>query len=197
MTPPQIFVELWPKIQEIYPDMKFKLITFENTLENARKILANMGQNIDVVSGIFDETMLKLRGCDGTEISREPFCVAVSIHHRLAKKITIDDLAGENLMLMQRGWSYYGDMLRDDMIKNHPEINIVDFNLYNVEVFNRCENNNEVLLAFKSWESVHPLIRIIPVEWDYTMPFGILHSKTPSGKVKQLINAINMIKENS
>lgn len=38
--------------------------------------------------------MLKLRGCDGTEISREPFCVAVSIHHRLAekKKITLDDL---------------------------------------------------------------------------------------------------------
>lgn len=196
MTPPEVFVELWPKIQKIYPEMKFKLITFENTSENAREILANMGKNIDVIAGIFDETMLELRGCDGTEISREPFCVAVSIHHRLAKKekITLDDLAGENLMLMQRGWSYYGDMLRDDMMKNHPEINIVDFNLYNVEAFNRCENNNEVLLAFKSWESVHPLIRIIPVEWDYTMPFGILHSKKPSIKVKRLINAINKVK---
>lgn len=196
MTPPEVFVELWPKIQKIYPEMKFKLITFENTPENAREILANMGKNIDVIAGIFDETMLEFRGCDGTEISREPFCVAVSIHHRLAKKekITLDDLAGENLMLMQRGWSYYGDMLRDDMMKNHPEINIVDFNLYNVEAFNRCENNNEVLLAFKSWESVHPLIRIIPVEWDYTMPFGILHSKKPSIKVKRLINAINKVK---
>lgn len=196
MTPPEVFVELWPKIQKIYPEMKFKLITFENTPENAREILANMGKNIDVIAGIFDETMLELRGCDGTEISREPFCVAVSIHHRLAKKekITLDDLAGENLMLMQRGWSYYGDMLRDDMMKNHPEINIVYFNLYNVEAFNRCENNNEVLLAFKSWESVHPLIRIIPVEWDYTMPFGILHSKKPSIKVKRLINAINKVK---
>ena len=196
MTPPEVFVELWPKIQKIYPEMKFKLITFENTPENAREILANMGKNIDVIAGIFDETMLELRGCDGTEISREPFCVAVSIHHRLAKKekITLDDLAGENLMLMKRGWSYYGDMLRDDMMKNHPEINIVDFNLYNVEAFNRCENNNEVLLAFKSWESVHPLIRIIPVEWDYKMPFGILHSKTPSAKVKRLIKAINKVK---
>ena len=170
MTPPEVFVELWPKIQKIYPEMKFKLITFENTPENAREILANMGKNIDVIAGIFDETMLELRGCDGTEISRETFCVA------------------------KRGWSYYGDMLRDDMMKNHPEINIVDFNLYNVEAFNRCENNNEVLLAFKSWESVHPLIRIIPVEWDYTMPFGILHSKKPSIKVKRLINAINKVK---
>ena len=84
--------------------------------------------------------MLKLRGCDGTEISREPFY------------------------------------------------------LYNVEAFNRCENNNEVLQTFKSWESVHPLIRIIPVEWNYTMPFGILHSKTPSDKVRRLIYAINRLK---
>lgn len=52
LTPPQIFVELWPKIQKLYPDMKFKLITFENTIENAREILANLGQNIDVVAGI-------------------------------------------------------------------------------------------------------------------------------------------------
>lgn len=78
MTPPEVFVELWPKIQKIYPEMKFKLITFENTPENAREILANMGKNIDVIAGIFDETMLELRGCDGTEISREPFCVAVN-----------------------------------------------------------------------------------------------------------------------
>ena len=53
MTPPQIFVELWPKIQELYPSMKFQLITFENTPENAREILANLGQNIDVVAGVF------------------------------------------------------------------------------------------------------------------------------------------------
>ena len=66
----------------------------------------------------------------------------------------------------------------------------LDTFICNVETFNRCENNNEVLVAFKSWESVHPLIRIIPVDWDYTMPFGILHSKTPSDKVKRLIKAI-------
>ena len=63
-------------------------------------------------------------------------------------------------------------------------------------------NHNEEIIRvgispmtpLKSWESVHPLIRIIPVEWDYTMPFGILHSKKPSIKVKRLINAINKVK---
>lgn len=58
MTPPQVFVELWPRIQEQYPKVKFKLVPFENTPENAREILVNLRQNIDVIAGIFDETML-------------------------------------------------------------------------------------------------------------------------------------------
>lgn len=196
LTPPQVFVELWPKIQKLYPDMKFQLITFENTPENAREILGNLGHNIDVVAGIFDDTMLKVRGCSGVEISMEPFCVAVSIHHRLAGKdsIRIDDMAGETLMLMKRGWSHYVDTLRDDLTRKYPQISISDFEFYNIEVFNRCENNNEILLTVKSWESVHPLIKIIPVEWDYSIPFGLLYSKEPSDKVKKLIKAINKVK---
>ena len=73
------------------------------------------------------------------EISKEPFCVAVSIHHRLAKKdvITLDDMRNETLMLMQRGWSSNGDKLRDDIIENYPEIKLSDFDLYNIDVFNR------------------------------------------------------------
>lgn len=196
LTPPQIFVELWPKIQKLHPGMKFELVTFENTPENAREILANLGQNIDVVAGIFDDTLLKLRGCNGVKISMEPFCIAVSIHHRLAgkEKLRLEDLEGETLMMMQRGWSCYGDKLRDDLQENHPEIHIADFELYNVSVFNRCENNNELLLAVKSWDSVHPLIKIIPVEWQYEIPFGLLYSTDPSPKVKKLIQAIEEVK---
>lgn len=58
------------------------------------------------------------------------------------------------------------------------------FDFYNLEVFNRCENSNDVLLAIKNWESVHPLMKIIPVEWDYSIPFGLLYSKEPSKKVR-------------
>lgn len=86
MTPAQLLVQLWPEFQEYCPDMKFEIIPFENTPENAREILANLGKNIDIIGGIFDQTMLELRNCDGLELSREPFCCAVSIHHPLALK---------------------------------------------------------------------------------------------------------------
>lgn len=195
MTPAQILVELWPKIHVLCPEIKFQLIPFENTPENAREILANLGQNIDVVAGIFDETMLNLRRCAGFEISREPLCCAVSVHHRLAEKnkLIIQDLYGENLMLMHRGWSHYVDRLRDDIWQNHSQIHIIDFDFYNVGVFNRCENTDDILMAVEPWAGVHPLLKVIPVEWEHTIPYGLLHSKTPSETVKHFLSAIQTV----
>lgn len=192
MTPAQLLMQLWPKIQTHCPDMKFQIIPFENTPENAREILGNLGKNIDVVGGIFDETMLELRRCAGLELSREPFCCAVSIHHRLAEKNRLkpEDLYGENLMLMRRDWSHYVDRLRDDIWQNHSRIHIVDFDFYSMEAFNRCENSNDVLLAIPGWASVHPLLKVIPVEWEHSIPFGLLHAPQPSGIVKQFLEAV-------
>jgi DNA-binding transcriptional LysR family regulator len=192
MTPAQLLMQLWPKIQTHCPDMKFQIIPFENTPENAREILGNLGKNIDVVGGIFDETMLDLRRCAGLELSREPFCCAVSVHHRLAAKdrLKMEDLYGENLMLMRREWSRYVDELRDDIWQNHSQIHIVDFDFYSMEAFNRCENSNDILLSIPGWANVHPLLKVIPVEWDHSIPFGLLHSPKPSGIVKQFLEAV-------
>lgn len=192
MTPAQVLVEMWPQLQKYCPTTKFQLIPFDNTLENAREILGNLGQHIDVVAGVFDETMLNLRRCDGLELSKEPICVAVSIHHRLAQKdrLTVQDLYGERLMLMNRDWSHYVDQLRDDLWKNHPQIQIVDFDFYDVSVFNRCENNSYALMAVEKWQYVHPLLKILPVDWNYTIPYGLLHSPNPSPMVRQFLSAV-------
>ena len=195
MTPAQILVELWPKIHKLCPEIKFQLIPFENTPENAREILKNLGQSIDIIAGIFDDTMLNVRNCAGFELSRQPLCCAVSIHHRLASqnRLTVQDLYGENLMLMHRNWSRYVDELRDDIWQNHSEIHIIDFDFYSVDIFNRCENSNDVLMAVQAWEHVHPVLKVIPVEWDHSIPYGLLHSPTPSETVTRFLSAIQAV----
>ena len=196
-TPAQLLMQMWPKIQEQCPDIKFEIVPFENTPENAKEILANLGKNIDIIGGIFDDTMLKLRKCEGLQLSREPFCCAVSIHHKLAQKdkLQISDLYGENLMLMHRGWSNYVDRLRDDIWQNHTQIHIVDFDFYSLEIFNRCENSNDILIAIENWKTVHPLLKILPVDWNYTIPFGILHAPEPSKTVQRFLQAIPAVME--
>ena len=86
MTPAAPLVQIWSRVQKDYPDIKLHMVPYMNSLENAREILKNLGQNIDVVAGIFDETMLKLRQCAGLELSRQRICCAVSVNHRLAEK---------------------------------------------------------------------------------------------------------------
>ena len=196
-TPAQLLMQMWPKIQEQCPDIKFEIVPFENTPENAKEILANLGKNIDIIGGIFDDTMLKLRKCEGLQLSREPFCCAMSIHHRLAQKdkLQISDLYGENLLLMRRGWSNYVDRLRNDIWQNHTQIHIVDFDFYSLEIFNRCENSNDILIAIENWKTVHPLLKILPVDWNYTIPFGILHAPEPSKTVQRFLQAIPAVME--
>lgn len=195
MTPHQFLMDLWPQIHALRPELKFQIVNFENTPENAREILAHLGQNIDIVAGIFDEAMLDLRGCTAFELNRQPICCAVSIYHPLAQKdkLTIEDLYGQNLMLMKRDWSKQVDILRDDLWQNHTQINIVDFSFYNVEVFNQCENNGALLMAVPIWQSVHPLLKIIPVEWDHVIPFGLLHAPEPSPTVKRFLDTVGQV----
>ena len=195
ITPALLLMELWSRVQALHPNIKFQIVPFENTPENAREILANLGKNIDIVGGIFDDTMLNVRACAGLELIRGPFHCAVSIHHRLATKdkLQLSDLYGENLLLMHRGWSRYVDQLRDDLWQNHPQINIVDFDFYGMDIFNRCENTNDVLLAIPGRANVHPLLKVIPVEWNHCIPYGILHSPTPTPIVQQFLDAAEKV----
>ncbi len=195
MTPAQLLMRLWSKVNEICPDIKFQIVPFENSLENAREILGNLGKHIDIVGGIFDETMLALRGCAGLELVRAPFQCSMSVHHRLAGRdmLQLSDLYGENLMLMHRGWSHYVDQLRDDLWQHHPQIHIVDFDIYSMDIFNRCESTSDVLLSIHGWASVHPLMKSIPVEWDYSIPFGILHSPEPSSIVRRFLDVAKVV----
>lgn len=192
MTPAAPVIQMWAKVRKDYPDIRLQMIPYMNSQESAREILKNLGTNIDIVGGIFDETMLKLRQCQGMEISRQRICCAVSLNHRLVSKemLTFQDLYGENFLMMHRGWSNYVDELRDDIWKNHPQIRVVDFDIYSMEIFNRCENSNEILMAVENWKDAHPLLKIIPVEWKYTIPYGILYSTEPSELVKRFLKAV-------
>lgn len=194
-TPAQLLMKLWAKVQTQCPDLKFQIVPFENTPRNAKEILSNMGKHIDIIGGIFDETMLEVRGCAGLELVRGPFCCAVSMQHRLAvrDKLQITDLYGENLLLMHRGWSHNVDRLRDDLWQHHPQIHLVDFDFYSMDIFNRCENSNDVLLAVPAWDNVHPLIKIIPVEWEHSIPYGILHAPVPSETVRRFLEIVQTV----
>lgn len=192
MTPATLITSQWQKVHERYPELSVKLVSFENNPENAQRMLAHMGDEIDVVCGVFDEGFLSARGCAGTEFASEPLRLAVSMTHPLAAKgtLTWNDLDGETLLLIKRGWLGETDRLRDEIEQHHPSIAIEDFDLYSVDAFNRAEQEGKLLVTIDPWASAHPMVRTLPVEWDFSLAFGILHAKDPSQQVQELLGAL-------
>lgn len=195
MTPGQFLLELWPRIQERCPDIKFQLVPFENTPQNARDILRNLGQNIDIVAGPFDQNFLEDRRCAGLELLQAPIRCAVSIYHPLASKtlLTVDDLHGEEFMLIRRGWNSYLDIMRDELWQLHPDIRVVDFDFFSLDVFNHGENSNSVMMTIDEWKGIHPLLKTLPVDWTYKIPFGLLHSPVPTPPVQRFLDAVQTL----
>lgn len=192
MTPGQFLVDLWPNIQAHCPGVKIQLIPFENTPQNAREILRNLGQHIDLVAGAFDQAFLDSRGCAGMTLCYTPIRCAVSINHHLADKeeLTMEDLSGENFFLIHRGWNSSLDQLRDDLLAYYSSINIMDFDFLSLDVFNQCENSGGILMMLDYWKDVHPLLKIIPVRWDYTIAYGLLYAPEPTPTVQRFLTAV-------
>ena len=193
--------------KSLYKDAKYIIQYCKESVERAKKAMQEKDNVIRIGTSPMtpaaplvqawsrvqkDHPDIKLRQCAGMELSRQRICCAVSINHRLAEKdvLTFDDLHGENFLMMHRGWSNYVDELRDDIWKNHPQIHVIDFDIYSVDIFNQCENSNDILMVVENWKEVHPLLKVIPVEWKYTIPYGVLYSPEPSELVKRFLKAV-------
>lgn len=96
-------------------------------------------------------------------------------------------------MLIRKNWNEYIDELRGDLIENGTQIE--DFDMFNLNAFNRAAQENVPIITVEGWEDVHPLLRIVPAEWEYRIPFGILYSPTPTKQVKDFICTLKRINE--
>lgn len=190
MTPAKFLLDVWAEIQKFSPYLKIELIPFENTPINSVEILRNLGQHIDIVAGLYDDGFLKERGCRAAHLYDKKLLFAIPVTHPLCGKLKIDlsDLKGKKVLLIRKSWNEYIDGLREDLIANGTEIE--DFDMFNLGAFNRAAQENVPIITVEGWEDVHPLLRIVPADWEYRIPFGILYSPTPTKQVKDFITAL-------
>ena len=119
--------------------------------------------------------------------------IAVSREHSLASKakISIEDLYGETLMMVEQGDSGVNDFLRNDLEMHHPQIRIESTpKFYDLSVFNRCAETDKVLLTIECWSEVHPGLLTIPVDWEYEIPYGLLYSHDAPEDVRRFVETV-------
>lgn len=195
LNPAKPFMDLWYKINQSFPDYKLHLVPFEDNHDGILSEIKKLGEKFDFLIGVCDSKAW-LSICSFLPLGRYKKMVAVSRDHRLAEKkqINIEDLHGETLMMVGRGDSGVNDFIRNDLEKNHPQIHIEDTpQFYDLSVFNRCAESGNILLTIECWQDVHPGLISIPVNWDYSIPYGLLYSTNADKNVLKLVETARNI----
>lgn len=195
LNPAKPFMDLWYRVNQDFSEYKLHLVPFEDNHEGILAEIEQLGKKFDFLIGVCDSREW-LRRCNFLPLGRYKKMIAVSREHRLARKesIRIEDLYGETFMMVERGDSGVNDFLRNDLEKHHPRIHIEDTpQFYDLSVFNRCAETRNVLLTLECWKEVHPGLVSIPVDWEYSIPYGLLYSFDAPEDVCRYVDTVKKI----
>ncbi len=185
--------DLWSRLGRSNPEFRLQLVSFEEEGSSLRRILESMGPQ-----GPFDclVSVFASRSHLGTlaflPLGSYPIQCAVPLAHPLANKqrLSVSDLEEERLMLVRAGNSPYLDEVRAFLEREHPTVELVDTGIfYDIGDFNTAERQGMLLLTTEAWRNVHPGLATIPIDWDFTVPYGIVYPNDAPSETLRFVEA--------
>ena len=192
LNPCSVLLDVWNTISETYPQFKMKMVPFDDNATSWPGVYRMLGQDVDIMVGAYERD----HGSDAFQalkLGEYRVSVAVSREHPLAKKerLSVPDFYGERLVMIQPGSSPLIDAIRGYLQTEHQAIQIKNVpHQYTIETFNRCEGSGAVLLTLDGWKEVHPSLVTVPVDWQYTIPYGVLYPLKSSNSVLLFVRAL-------
>ena len=186
----RLLPDLWTRISEKHPELKIEILSMTE-YQNRGEVFKALGIEFDLFEGIYGST-----GWDGMcqflELEHTPICCAVAKNHRLAgmKILTMQDLNGEYLVMPIEGVSKEMDAFRNHIKNNYPTIQIVESKRYDLDTFMLCEVNGYILITQPVYTDIHNNLVTLPLETNYTLPYGLMYANNPTSATKKFIGAI-------
>ena len=194
LNPCKPFMDLWYRVNDQFPDYRLQIVPFEDSHTGALTEISSLGNKYDFLIGGCDSKQW-LERCNFLQIGTYQQCIAVPREHPLAKKkkLTLQELFGETLLMVKSGDSPTVDCIRKELEK-YPLIHIEDTpQFYDMEVFNYCVQRGFLLVTLECWADVHPSLITLPVDWNFSLPYGILYESNPSKEILRVLDAIQTI----
>ena len=194
LFPSKSIMKLWTQVQHKCPDLYLRSVPFSETGTYYSDKDDPVWDKVDVLlvnySGISIE-----KGMKRLVLQERPLCIGMTLRHPLAGKeiLHMSDLDGQSIILVQENLSEYIDQVREYILKYCPNVQIIDSYVYDVDTFNRCVDENILILTVQEWQDIHPSLITIPVEWNFTIPYGVLYRENSSPAVERLVSEIETV----
>lgn len=181
---------LLPDLWTHHPELKIEIVSMTE-YQNRGEVFKALGMQYDIFEGVYAS-----KGwnglCQFLQLDTTPICCALSKKHRLSntKKLTMQDLNGEYLVMPIKGVSNELDAFRNEILEKYPTIQIVDSSFYDVDTFTLCEVNNYILITQPVYADIHNNLLTIPLETNYSLPYGLMYANEPSEATQKFIQSI-------
>lgn len=195
MAPCKPLLDIWYKVNDKYPDFKINIVPFEENHANVLSTLHNNNVTLDFLVSPGDSKEW-LKDFNFLKLGEYRFCIAVPISNPLSKKdeISFSDLSGEKVVAITTGNSKQNENIVEKLKANCKDIEIIGAPLYyDVELFNRCEENGYLLVTLECWKDIHPAFKTIPLSSGESMPYGAIYSKEPSDDALRFLDIIKEV----
>lgn len=189
LNPGKVLIDLWNKINPTPTEYRFKIVPYNDDRDQILSVVQSLDSKIDFMVGSFNSRQM-LSISDFYELGHYRLCVAAPKNHRLASKskLSLEDLHGEHLITVKGGDTLQLDEFRKKLKMTHPQIIFDDTHyFYDLETFNTCEVTGSLLLTLDAWADIHPSLITLPVEWDFSVPYGLLFSKNLSDEAASFL----------
>lgn len=189
----EIFLkDYWGKMQEEFPNTQFDFISYGIYSGQVMNLVNDVGNNVDIVIENYEMWAIEEFNLDVVHLYELPMSCAVSIYSDLYSKdiLKLEDLYGKTVSV----WNHKRSSIYYDMrtlLGKHPQIKVKDIPFEDERAFD--SKNDEILLGQLTWNGINPFYKMIPLDIDYTVPYGIWYRKNPSPKVKAFIEKVKKI----
>ena len=195
ICPCKPLLDIWYQLNDQYPEFKIKIVPFEENHSNILATLNNNGISLDFIVSPGDSKEW-LSNFNFLKLGEYKFCIAVPITNPLSKKpqISFNDLSGEKITAITTGDSKQNQDIVHKIKTNCKNTEIIDAPLYyDINVFNKCEENGSLLVTLECWKDIHPAFKTIPLSSGETIPYGIIYSKKPTNDALIFLDVIKSI----
>ena len=190
MNPVNLFLNRFNRIAPGH-DMRLEIVPYEDTPTSFGAMLDGLGSKVDFICCTYDNTFWGDR-FNVWKMVDLPVRLTMSRSHSLAAKgvLTPNELIGQTIRLRRRNLSASNDPLHD-FLMGVPGIRLKEYDYVEYGDFNALSASDELMTSFDTWSAVHPLLATLPVEWDFTSPYGLIYAKRPGEDMTKLLELLD------
>jgi len=187
------FLNVWNEKATNPEEFKIKIVSY--TDDQILAAASSLGKDLDFMVGTLESSFLPNTPCF-YELWKCNLCIAIPKTNPLFSKqsLALRDLYGQHILTVKAGNSALLDNMREMLKLTHPQIIMEDSDyFYNMDTFNYCEENGVLLLSQNRWHNIHPSLKTVPVNWNFSLPYGLLYAEDMSPEAKRFLEQVREI----